>query len=116
MIKIEVDEAYAFDMLAITEVKARYGNTGWEQYQALYEQIISALDEKMTNFIVHSDEYHKLFGANLDVFKYIEELNKGNLKITGLKVHHANMDRYKYKRDLQNKFFNSELTEQKTKY
>ena len=114
MIKIEVDEAYAFDMLAIALVKLEEIANDTEYFDKLYDNIRSEVGADLFHKVYLSNEFDDLYNANRKVFDYVEILNNGFTNITALEVHLANMDRFKYKKELQNKFFGTKLLEQKT--
>ena len=115
MIKIEVDEAYAFDMLAIMELKAEYSGT--EQNNAIatefFKVIKGVLGENLAYNIKISEEYRNLLEANREAYLLIDQIVAG-AQIGAEQVHHANMERHHWKGQLQQHFFGQDLTEQKT--
>lgn len=114
MIKVDIDEASAFDMLAILEIKrARGGEQAENNYTNLAETIKGHLGEALYGRILRSEDYVNLVKANSLVFSYVDILNQDNDTLPALDVHRANMARFKFKKYLQDRFFLEELTEQK---
>ena len=112
MINLLVDEAYAFDYLAILEVKKNLYCS--EQKENTYNECKLFLSNQLENFkdIVESKEYEDLYSINLFTFNLIDRLREGR-DITALEIDNANMERFYKKRALQNKFFTSPLKEEK---
>lgn len=111
MIKVLVDEGHALDMLAILQIKIKSIQDFYvfsDHLQLLKNQLGNKIYE-----IRGSEEYRKLISVNQKVFDLIEEVCSGT-PIDALVVHRANMERFEAKKALQQKFFNSELTEKKT--
>lgn len=113
MLKIEVDEAYAFDMLAILELKLPRSGADAANYVAFLACIESQVGVEKTREILHSQEYAKLLGANGTVFNMIERIGAGQ-QLDALEVHRANMERFHGKKALQEAFFGGSLAERKT--
>jgi hypothetical protein len=113
MLKIEVDEAYAFDMLAVLEIKCCRSGTDAMNFAQFLDVIEQQLGVEPTRRIIHSAEYNQLVNANRVVFDMIEQICAGQ-KLDALAVHEANMGRFVGKKALQAKFFGVELTERKT--
>jgi hypothetical protein len=113
MITIRVDEGTAFDMLAILKIKSDDGIPVTNEYLGLYRDILKGIGVHKTVEVLHSKEYNELLKANETVFNYVEDLIHGR-DFSAMEVHEANMQRYRFKRDLQEKFFLSKLTEKKT--
>jgi len=114
MIKIDTDEGAAFDMLAILEIKRTKGGKQAENnYNNLADTIKEHLGEALFSRILRSKDYTDLVMANSLVFSYVDLLNKDNNTLPAIDVHKANMARFKFKKYLQERFFNKELTEQK---
>lgn len=106
MIKILVDEAYAFDYLSIQEVKksSQELETAWN--------IKCQVGSDIFNKVVSSSEYLNLYNANLELFGCVERARYG--EITAKELDDANMKRHYAKQALQQVFFSNELTETKT--
>lgn len=113
MILLKVDEAYAFDYLAILEVKNskiknNVTSSNLSEYSAAIEH---QLGEKFHE-VINSEEYNKLVKANEKSFNIIDLVRSGT-NVTAQKVDDLNTDRFIIKKELQKKFFNQEITEQK---
>lgn len=118
MIKVSLDEAFVFDLLAIFEVKSK--NFTGEKLLAtldamsdLIEEISEQLGKDKFEIIIASSEYKSLVEANSKVFLYIDQVRES----TGFakEVDDANYERYICKTNLQEKFFFNKLTELKNK-
>jgi len=115
MIKVDIDEASAFDMLAILHIKKGKGNEiASESYVSLARLIEDHLGAALFSRVLRSDTYMDLISANNLVFDYVDILNTGETKvISASDVHRANMARFSFKKLLQERFFTDPLTEQK---
>jgi len=105
MINLLVDEAYAFDYLAILIIKK-------SEMQNTISNYISNQLPGLFNTIILSAEFRKMLEANQLVFNCVERARYGN--ITAKELDDANMQRHYAKLELQKKFFNTNLTEKKT--
>lgn len=112
MINLLVDEAYAFDYLSILEVKNSLHPSDTKNKTFL--ECINHLKNQLNNFhiIYESLEYQKLLEINKITFELIDKLRAG-LLVTAKEIDDANMYRFYRKQDLQNKFFDSILKEEK---
>jgi hypothetical protein len=112
MINLLVDEAYAFDYLAILEVKKNLYCS--EQKENTHNECKQFLLNQLKNFkeIIISKEYKDLYDINLFTFNLIDKLREGK-EITALEIDNANMERFYKKKALQDKFFTNPLTEEK---
>ena len=113
MIRVSVDEAYAFDMLAILSVKCHYANGKEEtdktsrNYKRLEAEIKSGIGIDKFNHVINSEEYNDLFNINMEIFDTIDLLNKACDQVHAGYVNDLNYARYKVKTKLQAKFFPS---------
>jgi len=113
MITIKVDEGYAYDYLAILDVKRRKGVSSSEKnFKISFSHIESQIGADLHNQIYNSDEYLKLTTVNSETFDAVEKARYGS--ISAKEVDELNMKRYYCKIALQNRFFSSEILEQKT--
>jgi hypothetical protein len=113
MINLLVDEAYAFDYMAILEVKKNLYTS--EQKETTFKQCKNFLQLEVPLFdeIYESKEYEALYNINLLTFNLIDQLREGK-DIPAIDIDNANMDRFRCKQSLQNRFFsNSQLKEEK---
>ena len=115
MIELLVDEAYAFDYLAILDVKNTLHPS--VKKNETYNECCNHLSSQVDNFdeIVSSQEYQELFEINKITFFLIDEMRCGN-EITAKQIDDANIERFNKKKNLQNKFFINKLREEKILY
>lgn len=116
MIKLSVDEAYAFDYLSILEVKLTKRNDQKlkNTFDSCKENIYSQVGEDLFNEIFESIEYEKLFEVNNKLFEAVD-LAKKNL-VTAKYVDDLVFERYLAKTQLQKKFFKEDVIEVKMGY
>lgn len=114
MLKISVDYGYAFDMLAILEVKNLFLNKKNDNYLKLQNEIEFQIGQEKMQTILKSKQYQYLLAANKKVFDLVDKAQKDN----GLakQVDSANYERYTSKVNLQKTFFDTEVTEVKIGY
>lgn len=113
MININVDEAYAYDFLAILDVK-RQKNI--KDAEAAFRECCFHI-ERQIGYVLHrniieSNEYKNLLQANIETFEGVEKARYGI--ISAKELDNCNMQRYNFKKQLQKKFFSSDVSEQKT--
>jgi hypothetical protein len=123
MIKVTIDEASAFDMLSILEIKLmgeyKIDNAKKkklnENYELLKGELIEEIGEDKFNEILDSEEYRLLLASNNIVFKMIDKVKESKARETQTSkiVQSMNDDRFRWKGNLQNAFFNNKLIEQK---
>jgi len=113
MIKVSLDEAYVFDLLSIYAVKIDNSEgdkkrQSEKNYNLLSNEIIESIGiDKFTDIIL-SDEYKNLVDANQIVFDLVDRAKENKLaKATA----DANYERYLKKIELQQKFFETKITE-----
>lgn len=114
MIKIYVDEAYAFDYYSILNLKF---NNGY-----ISEKIITDCKIDLTNQvggdlflnITQSDEYNNLLKANQLTFDAVDKAKTDD--VLASYVDECNYGRMLAKKSLQEKFFTTTLTETKIGY
>jgi len=114
MIKISVDEAYAFDFLSILEVKKKYGVEVSELLTNHKHEIIDQIGYELFYEIYTSQEYLDLLEYNLKTFEAVDKAKTD--EVPASYVDKCNYLRSIAKKKLQNKFFNKELTEIKHGY
>lgn len=115
MIKILVDEGYAYDYLAILAVKAKKINTNktLDTKNQCNEFLMNQVGEDKHLDILKSKAFTDLFNINSETFDAVEKARYG--KISAKEVDDLNMKRYHCKVALQNKFFpNIQTTEFKS--
>lgn len=118
MLKISLDEAYVFDMLAVFDIKIKNLNgeklaKTLDKMSDMIEEIVDQIGQDKYNQIVSSAEYKKMIDANHEVFDLIDQskFDDGLAKVTD----NANYERHIAKMALQNRFFETELTEVKNR-
>lgn len=115
MIKISLDEAYVYDILSIYAVKIENSEgekkeKSLDSFNKLSEEIIEQIGIDKHHSIINSTAYFDLKQANKEVFDLVDRAGETYLsKLTA----EANYKRYIKKIELQNKFFNTEITEVK---
>jgi hypothetical protein len=115
MLKISLDEAYIFDLLAIyaTKINNSEGEkkeTILRSFHNLSDEIIEQIGYPLYEDILRSNEYIGLLDANQNVFDLVDRAGETELSKT---TADANYKRYLKKVALQTKFFTDKLTEVK---
>lgn len=108
MIKVSVDEGYAFDMLSILQVKAEYGknDTASNSFLTMRDELVEQLTQGVVNEILASEIYGDLYYTNLTLFKLIDELkSRDEQKGDAARVDSMNYTRFQLKKRLQSRFF-----------
>ncbi len=115
--KISLDAGYCFDFLSIAEIKS-YRMDDLEKRKIVIQAIENLWNEleKQMGFnklllIYQSKEYSDLYAVNNKVWDSVEKAKLN--EISAKEVDLLNTERYYYKKVLQEKYFNSPLTEQK---
>jgi hypothetical protein len=116
MIKVSLDEAYVFDMLAVLDVKKQLFSSEkldsvLSAREIIVDEICSQIGTDKFDEIILSDEYLNLIQANKLVFILVDQTKlEGGL---AKQVDDANYNRYLKKQKLQNKFFTTKMKEVK---
>jgi hypothetical protein len=116
MIKIEVDEAYAFDYLAILEIKRKNSTKDLCTFNYQRSIIIEQIGSHLFEQIIMSDLYRELVKINQSIYDMIDLIRQDYLEMDARVVDDANMTRFNLKRKLQDEFFMNELIETKRIY
>ena len=100
-----VDYGYAFDYLAILEVKNRkmHSPESEENFKKCYNHIRSQIHEEKWEEVIRSKQYSNMLDANEKTFEAVEQARYGNT--TAKHVDECNMERFYCKKNLQKKFF-----------
>jgi hypothetical protein len=114
MIKITVDEAYAFDYHSILVLKNKNGFLSSEIVKIATEDLENSLGKDFTKKILDSKEYKDLFEANQLTFEAVDKAKDDSVKASY--VDKCNYKRMIAKKNLQLSFFNTKLTENKIGY
>ena len=115
MLTILVDEAYAFDFLAILEVKywnsiATKNKSTEDIRNKMHEcanHIKKQISEQKFFEITESDEYLNLLEANRKTFEWVDKAKTDSCKASD--VDRSNYERCKARNALQEKFFPDRL-------
>ena len=110
MIRVQVDEAKAFDELSIYWVKIQFGGKD-EMFHSLKWDIEYALGKEKFQKVFESDEYKAVCEANLKTFNMVSKAKKN--EVTAQQVEESNYRRHLAKKALQAKHFPTEMREQK---
>lgn len=111
MIQLPTDEAVAFDMLAILDVKLNHGLPVTSERARLWDALLSQLGDT-ANQVVRSASYEALLKSNAEVFDTIELAYRD--AISASSVQRSNYARHIAKKALQQAFWSSPLLEVKT--
>jgi hypothetical protein len=114
MIKISVDEAYAFDYYSIIFLKKENGVNVDKSINIIKNDIIQQIGLELFNEIINSNEYNNLYMANKKTFDAVDKAKTDS--VLASYVDECNYFRMMNKKDLQNKFFSNELVETKIGY
>lgn len=113
MIKLLVDEGYAFDYLAILEVKKNNKPDQSENWMKCFLYLSNQFSLEFWDNLISSKEYKDMVEINQKTFDAVDKARYG--KITAKEVDNCNMERYNAKQRFRNKFFpQSEQLEFKT--
>lgn len=122
MVEIHVDEAYAFDILSIYDVKIRNCtdthkvDISKDAYIKLYVDLAKSIGSARMIDIIQSDEYKHLRDANEKTFYLVDKIRSSDEVSIGKDIDNTNMERFFCKKKLQEKFFDGKLIEVKTQH
>ena len=114
MIKITVDEAYAFDYYSILELKNQNGSQVDHIINVIKSDLTEQIGLEKFNLIIESEEYSRLYASNKKTFEAVDKAKTD--EVLASYVDECNYLRMIHKRELQNKFFSSCLSEIKLGY
>jgi hypothetical protein len=117
MITISLDEAYIFDILSIHEIKKNKSSGAQphvDNFNKLYTEIANQIGIDKINKILLSKEYADLVSANTETFNLVDMVKLN--PCLGKEIDQSNFNRYLKKVALQEKFFQSQITETKIGY
>lgn len=115
MIRIALDDAVVFDMLAILLIKSKKGgNDDVKNYMNFLADIKEEIGLHRLYEVVNSPEFENLKVANKKVFDLVSLAKNDECRAS--EVDKANYERYLCKQALQLKHFNNQLTEKKLGY
>ena len=116
MISLVVDECYAFDYLAILDVKLSLDKDNIQK-EVSFKKCRDFLREQIKDIfdaVYNSEEYRRCFEANLKTYHAVEKAKTD--QVLASYVDHCNYLRYLAKKRIQEKYFASAITEQKIGY
>jgi hypothetical protein len=114
MIKLTVDEAYAFDYYSVLFLKYNNGFIPISVLEIAKKDLEENLGDILVNKILDSQEYKNLLDANILTFNAVDKAKDDSVKASY--VDKCNYERMLAKKSLQIKFFNTELSEVKIGY
>ena len=114
MINIKVDEAYAFDMLSVLDIKKKNSLTDKYNFDTMCNDIKNEVGPTLFEKIMNSSLYCEMVKVNKTIYDLIEVIRKGVIKLDATVMDDANTERFKIKRKLQSEFIFNELVENKT--
>jgi predicted transcriptional regulator len=113
MIHIEVDEAYAFDFLSILEIKKKNSEKDINNFTRISNSISDQIGKELFDIIIKSSYYQSLLCTNKRIYDTIDLLRSNSIELDAKVIDDANTERFKFKKQLQSEFFNSDLVESK---
>ena len=113
MINLPVDQAYAFEYLAILEIKYVRNIIPRDTFAEVAASLSAQVGNETFIRIINSSEYINLHAANSKTFEAVDKAKKDEVKASF--VDQCNTERFIAKQALQKKFFpDNELKETKT--
>lgn len=113
MINLEVDEAYAFDFLSILEIKKKNSEKDINNFIRVSNLISNQIGQDLFGNIINSSYYKNLVCTNKRIYDIIDLIRSDAIELDAKVIDDANTERFKFKRQLQSEFFNSDLVESK---
>ena len=103
MVKLKVDEGYAFDYLAILEVKSNNNPDQSDLWRCCLDYMSSQFPKNLWDSMIGSKEYSYLVEINQKTFNAVDKARYG--EITAKEVDDCNMERFRAKQSFRKKFF-----------
>jgi hypothetical protein len=113
MLNLPVDEAYAFDYLAILLVKGAHGLDTQHEHEGCRRQLAHQMEWRQFAGVCASEEFHALVRVNEALYQACERLRSGH-PVTTAEMDRLNLQRWEAKQLLQRLWFASPLQELKT--
>lgn len=114
MIRLLVDEAYAFDYLSILDLKRQKSSDSYNAWINCYKYLENQFNNDKWQSMINSFEYREMLKANNLTFDAVEKAK--NDEVSAQYVDECNYLRYKAKQNFQQKFFSENLSEIKLGY
>ena len=115
--KITLPEGYIFDILSIYQIKLfkfQEDSIHLSNFNNLLNEIKSEIGNDKTLQVMESQEYFDLVAANLATFELVDAVKTE--PCLGKEVDASNYKRFLAKKDLQEKWFDSNYSEVKVGY
>ncbi len=103
MIRLIMDEGFAFDILSINTLKYAKGITDVKRFNIVRDNIREEVGELKFLEVTDSKEYLELMEANLKTFSLVDLAKED--KVLASEVHAGNDWRFRCKTKIMNKFF-----------
>lgn len=114
MITLLVDEAYAFDYLAILLLKVDKGFMQYKDIQDCLDFVRAQVGKETFDNIMSSGQFDKLYSANEVTFNAVDAAKED--KLLASEVDKTNYHRMLAKKELQKHFFGNNIQEVKIGY
>lgn len=112
-IKLKVSPGYAFDWLAILEVKLLNGLISDEELKEADFGIQIQVGDQLFCQVLDDEVYDSLVNINAELFEKIDKVRSGDASITAAEIDNLNTQRFLLKNKIQEKFFGGGLAEKK---
>ena len=120
MINITVSEGYAYDLLAISQIKSDKNpkdSNASKNFDLLSKEICRQVGAELHFKILKSKEYERLYSVNEEIYLKIDQLKAlGERYGDAIFIDSKNYERWVAKSNLQKIWFNQSVTEQKFGY
>jgi len=103
MIRLEVDEGFAFDVFSINTIKYAKNVIDVNRFNRVRDNLIIELGLEKFQEVVDSKEYAELMKANLETFTLVDLAKED--KVLASEVHAGNDRRYISKTKIMKRFF-----------
>lgn len=107
MIRLDVDEGFAFDILSINTIKYAKNIIDHTRYRKVRDNLEQELGYMKFIEVLDSQEYKELMEANLHTFSLVDLAKED--KVLASEVHGGNDWRFRCKTKIMKKFFPHEL-------
>tara|TARA_R100001163_G_scaffold41186_1_gene31162 strand:+ start:4248 stop:4604 length:357 start_codon:yes stop_codon:yes gene_type:complete len=114
MVNLLVDEAFAFDYIAILKLKADKGYISEESIEQNFNHLREQIGSDLFDTIINSNQFKKLYDANSVTFDAVDAAKED--KMLASEVDKTNYFRMLAKTELQKHFFETDLQEVKIGY
>ena len=112
LFKMSVSPAHILDTFSILQIKNRNNLPVDNEITILIGEAMEQIGQRRFLDILSSAEYERLLNINEKIFHLVDKAAKDEVKAS--EIAEANNMRFKYKKELQQKFFNSTPLEAKS--